>query len=307
VSAGVTGEALVVTDAHVHLWNLEAVALPWLTDPGVAYSGDNRLLPRRFDVAALRRGAGRIRVRASVNVEANPANALEEVRWLQALADDPANAGHPHGIVAGIDFSNADAGRRLEEIAAYPNMRGVRQILNVHADPRYDYVGRHFMREPLWRENLGRLAAFGWSFDLQIYPSQVADALAVIDANPDITFVLNHAGMCADRNDPEARQVWRDGLRQLAARGNVAAKLSGFAMFDHHWTVASLRPLVREAIDAFGPRRCLFASNFPIDGLHSSYEGLWRAYAEIVADLAADDRAGLFSDNALRFYRLTAQ
>jgi predicted TIM-barrel fold metal-dependent hydrolase len=299
------GEPLEVTDAHVHLWDLQAVALPWLADPGVAYSGDNRLLPRRFNALDLRRAAGSIHVRASVHVEANPANALDEVRWLQGLADDPANAGHPHGIVACIDLSNADAVRKLEEFAVHPNMRGVRQILNVHADPRYDYVGRHFMREPAWRENLRRLAGFGWSFDLQIYPSQVADALAIIDANPDVTFVLNHAGMCVDRDSPAARRAWRDGLRELATRGNVAAKLSGFVMFDHDWTVASLRPLVREAIDAFGPERCLFASNFPIDGLHASYQRLWRAYAEIVADLAASERKGLFSDNALRYYRLT--
>jgi predicted TIM-barrel fold metal-dependent hydrolase len=304
VSADADGEAFAVTDAHVHFWDLETVALPWLADPGVAYSGDNRLLPRRFDVADLRRAAGRIPVRASVHVEANPANALEEVRWLQTLADDPANAGHPHGIVACIDFSQSDAARRLEEFAVYPNMRGVRQILNVHALPRYDYVGRHFMREPAWRENLRRLAGFGWSFDLQIYPSQVADALAIIDANPDTSFVLNHAGMCVNRDTAQGMQAWRDGLRQLATRGNVVAKLSGFAMFDHHWSVASLRPFVRETIDAFGPARCLFASNFPLDGLHSSYEGLWRAYAEIVADLAPAERAGLFSDSALRHYRL---
>jgi predicted TIM-barrel fold metal-dependent hydrolase len=75
-------------------------------------------------------------------------------------------------------------------------------------------------------------------------------------------------------------------------------------MFDHRWTVESLRPYVLETIEAFGVDRCMFASNFPIDGLHSSYGALWQAYAETVADASAAEREALFLRNAERYYRI---
>jgi predicted TIM-barrel fold metal-dependent hydrolase len=294
-----------IVDPHVHLWDAGQVNYPWLTHPKVAYSGDNRLLPKRYDVARLLDDAGDITVEMTVDVEANPADPIAEARWLQALADDPANKGHPHGIVACADLSDPNAAALFERLAGCRNMRGIRQILNVHTEARYDYVGRHYMDEPQWRRNLARLALHGWSFDLQIYPSQVPLALEVIDANPGMTFIVNHAGMFVDRNRVQGWREWREGLRNIAARGNTALKLSGFAMFDHHWSVASFRPYVLAAIDVFGAERCMFASNFPIDRLHASYHALWSAYAEIVSGSSEFELDGLFRTNATRCYRLS--
>jgi predicted TIM-barrel fold metal-dependent hydrolase len=293
-----------IVDPHIHLWDTRQVSYPWLANPTVGFSGDNRLLPQQYDVSAFLRDAAGIEVQMSVDVEANPADPLAEAQWLQALADDPANKGHPHGIVACADLSRPDAADLLERLSACRNLRGIRQILNVHADPRYDYVGRHYLLEPRWRENLQRLERHGWSFDLQLYPAQIPVALETIDDNPNIEFIVNHAGMFVDRNGVQGWRQWREGLRSLAARRNTALKLSGFAMFDHHWSVESFRPYVLEAIDAFGAKRCMFASNFPIDRLHASYIALWSAYAEIVSGASEADRAGLFAANAARYYRL---
>jgi predicted TIM-barrel fold metal-dependent hydrolase len=293
-----------VIDPHVHLWDLEAIHLPWLAGAKVAYSGDNRLLPKRYVVADLLRDAGDIELLCTVAVEANPANALAEAWWLQSLADTATSGAHPHGIVAYADLSQPDVTQLLERLTGLSNIRGIRQILNVHADPRYDYVGRHFMGEARWRENLRWLARYGWSFDLQIYPDQVTLALEVIDAHPNTVFVINHACMFVDRNRVQGWHEWRSGLQALAARPNCAIKLSGFAMFDHSWTVESLRPYVLEAIDAFSSARSMFASNFPIDGLHSSYPALWSAYAAIVSGGSESELAGLFHANARRYYRL---
>jgi predicted TIM-barrel fold metal-dependent hydrolase len=302
---GVNAKRLSVVDPHLHLWDRQAVRYPWLDNAGVAFSGDNRLLPDPYGVSQLRHDAVDVNLQMSVHVEANPENSLSEVRWLQSLADDPANGGHPHGIVAYVDLAADEARSRLDELAAHPNLRGIRQILNVHQDAKYDYVGRHFMRESRWRENLSQLARWRWSFDLQLYPSQVDDALAVIDANPGIAFILNHAGMFVDRNSVSGWREWRGALRRMADRSNTAVKISGLAMFDHAWTVESLRPYVLETIDVFGVDRCMFASNFPIDGLHAKYGQLWMAYAAIVADASQADRDALFCDNAIRHYRLS--
>jgi predicted TIM-barrel fold metal-dependent hydrolase len=293
-----------VVDPHVHFWDAGQLRYPWLEKPGVAYSGDNRLLPRRHAVEEFLGSATGIDVLMSVHVEANPGDSLAEVQWLQKLADEPVNCGHPHGIVAYADLSRSDAPSLLERLAACRNVRGIRQILNVHADPRYDYVRRHYLEEAQWSQHLRELARYGWSFDLQIYPHQVPAALKVIRRSEDIQFILNHTGMFVDRDRVDGWREWRAALRELAACGNTAVKISGLAMFDHDWSVESFRPYVLEAIDAFGAARCMFASNFPIDGLHGSYAALWSAYAHIVSGASADERAQLFVENAIRYYRL---
>jgi predicted TIM-barrel fold metal-dependent hydrolase len=295
-----------VVDPHIHLWDTSRVGYRWLANPQVAYSGDNRLLPQRHAVAEFLQAADGMDVRASVHVEANPDDVVGEAQWLQSLADDPVNLGHPHGIVAGADLSAPDAAEILERLSACPNLRGIRQILNRHPDARYNYVSRDYLLEPTWRDNLARLSEHGWSFDLQLYPAQVPAAIEVIAANPDILFIVNHALMLVDGTDAHSRQEWSSALKALAQPHNVALKISGLVMFDHHWSIDSLRPRVLQALDCFGSDRCMFASNFPIDGLHAGYAALWQAYASILEGASDAERAALFCGNARRYYRLRA-
>jgi predicted TIM-barrel fold metal-dependent hydrolase len=295
-----------VVDPHIHLWDLKTHHYPWLANPGVSFVGDARDLKHDYLVADLHADAKEIDVLKVVHVEANhdPADPVEETRWLQSIADSAGSRGMPQGIVAAVDLSAQNAAEVLEGHATFANLRGVRQILNVHTNPLYDYIGGHLMRDPLWRENFALLQRYGLSFDMQLYPSQMEEAAALARAHPDTQFIINHAGMFVDRNSVQGYRAWRDGMRQLAACGNVAVKISGLAMFDHRWTVESLRPYVLETIDTFGTERAMFASNFPVDRLFGSYTDLWNAYASIVADASADERAALFKDNAERFYRI---
>ncbi len=100
----------------------------------------------------------------------------------------------PNAIVAGADLSAENAQEVLEGHAAFANTRGIRQILNVHANPLYDYVGRHYMREPQWRKNFALLKKYSMSFDLQLYPSQMKEAAELAQEHPDTQFIVNHAG-----------------------------------------------------------------------------------------------------------------
>ena len=160
------------------------------------------------------------------------------------------------------------------------------------------------MREPQWRENFALLRRHRMSFDLQLYPSQMEEAAALARAHPDTQFIVNHAGMFVDRSSVAGYRAWRDGMRPLAGCANVSVKISGLAMFDHQWTVESLRPYVLETIDTFGVERAMFASNFPVDRLFGSYEELWHAYASIVDDASAAEKEALFRRNAERIYRI---
>ncbi len=295
-----------VVDSHIHLWDLKTHRYPWLDNPGVSFVGDARDLKHDYLLDDLLGEAGGIDVKKLVHVEANhdPADPVEETRWLQSIADRAESRGMPNAIVAAVDLSAPNAPAWLEAHAAFPNTRGIRQILNVHENKLFDYVGRHYMREPQWRENFALLRRHDLSFDLQIYPSQMEEAAALASAHADTLFALNHAGMFVDRDSVAGYRAWRDGLRMLAACKNVYVKISGLAMFDHHWTVESLRPYVLETIDAFGVERAMFASNVPVDRLFGSYADLWHAYAAIIEGASVAEKEALFCRNAERFYRI---
>jgi predicted TIM-barrel fold metal-dependent hydrolase len=294
-----------VVDPHIHLWDLKTHHYPWLANPGKSFVGDARDLKHDYLIDNFLRESGPVQVLKVVHVDANhdPADPVEETRWLQHVAD---NEGHgmPNAIVAGADLSAENAQEILEAHAAFKNTRGIRQILNVHANPLYDYVSRHYMREPQWRKNFALLKTHSLSFDLQLYPSQMIEAAALAQEHPDTQFIVNHAGMFVDRASVDGFRAWRDGMRALAACPNVAVKISGLAMFDHQWSVESFRPYVLETIDTFGCKRAMFASNFPVDRLFATYERLWNAYASIVKDLSDTEIDALFKSNAERIYRI---
>jgi predicted TIM-barrel fold metal-dependent hydrolase len=147
----------------------------------------------------------------------DPADPLAETRWLQLLADTPGNSSIPQGIVAYADLSAHDVGDLLAAHAKHPNVCSIRQILNVHPDPLYDYTGRQFMREPAWLAGFALLHSHGLSFDLQIYPAQMPEATEVAGRDPDITIILNHTGMFVERSTVIGWRQWRDGMRELAA------------------------------------------------------------------------------------------
>ena len=295
-----------IVDAHHHLWDLEVNRYPWLTGPMHDRGwGDLSPLQRSYGVADLIADIGELPVVKSVHVQANfdPSNPVGESAWLESVADDPASRGFPQAIVGYANLAAPDFRAVLEAHARHPRVRGIRQVLNRHADPSLNRAPEDFLEMPRWRENLGALREHGFSFDAQVYFGQMASLAALACRHEDVVFVLDHAGMPAER-DEAAIAGWRQAMRELAACPNVNVKLSGYGMVDRHWTVESLRPFVLGPIEWFGPRRAMFASNFPVDRLMSSYERLWAAYDEIVADFSVDERRELFAGTAERVYRL---
>lgn len=293
--------SLKVVDPHIHLWDLSSGLYPGLEQPSTGFIGNNAPIARSYLLGEfLGEGGTSVEVLKAVHVEAFPADPVAETRALQAVADA---SPIPLAIIASADLSSPDAEALLTRHAAFPILRGIRQVVNRHPDPLYNYVGRDFMREPAWQQGFKLLAKFGLSFDMQLYPHQFGEAAEIAAANPDTPIIINHAGMWAER-DLAGWRAWRDGLRTLAARPNMFIKISGLGMFDHRFTIDSLRPLVLETVDAFGTDRAMFASNFPVDKLFSNYPILWAAYAGIVAGCSEDEQAALFRTNAERIYRL---
>ncbi len=294
-----------IIDAHHHLWDLERHDYPWLRPEAAHPAGDLAPICRSYRLEDFLADAAGLELVKSVHLQAAMADPVRETAWLQALADDPAGRGFPHGIVAFADLADPHVEAVLERHCAHPNVRGIRFMLNhIEDDPLYCMASRgDWLREPQWRRGYALLEKYELSFDLQVYHHQMADAAALAGRYPGIRMLLNHAGLPV-RRDGAYLDAWRGGMRTLAERPNVAAKISGLTMFHHDWTPELIRPFVLDTIEIFGVDRCMFASNFPVDKLHADYAAIWSAFDQITADFAPAERRALFHDNAARFYRL---
>ena len=153
------------------------------------------------------------------------------------------------------------------------------------------------MQDAQWRAGYKLLAKFNASFDMQVWPWQLAEAAALAKDIPEVPVVLNHTGMPRDWDD-EGVAVWRDGMSAIAGAENVSVKISALGMMKRNWTAEDIRPFVLDTIEIVGIDRCMFASNFPVDSLFSDYATVWRAYDEITSDFSESDRAKLFRENA---------
>lgn len=297
-----------IVDSHHHLWDLERNAYPWNKpedhDRGW---GDLSSLKRTFNVAHLRAEAQAAGVELvnSVHVQANwdPADPVGETRWLAEVAADPASGGLPGAIVAFADLSAANAGDVLAAHAAFDGVRGIRQVLNRHDDPRLNRAPRDYLADAEWQRGFARLADFGLSFDAQIYHHQAGALADLARTNPQTTIILDHALMPAER-DAANLAGWHDAVARLADCPNTVIKISGFGMVDNRWTVDSIRPFVAHCLERFGPDRAMFGSNFPVDRLMADYGRIWQAFDTLTTDLPDSARAALFVGTASRVYRL---
>lgn len=293
-----------VVDAHHHVWR--QADLPWLVGPmQPRIFGPYEPIRRDYPIEEYLDDIAGSGVTQSVYVQANwPADRFEdEAAWVQATAE---RTGWPHAVVGYADVGADDVRPQLDRLARYPLVRGIRMQLHWHENPQYRFATRpDLAADPNLRRNVGRLAEYGWVFELQVFSAQMAGAAELAVACPDVTFVLQHAGMLEDLTEA-GLGTWRAGMRALAACPNVVAKLSALGTFLHRNDPEHIRTIVGETIALFGAERCLFGSNFPIEKLWTSYADLAAAYRAATVSLSPADRQAVFSGTARRVYRLDA-
>lgn len=292
-----------IVDAHHHLWDLSACHYPWLQEKGVVrFFGDPAPIQRNYLADDFRRDAADFQLQDSVHIQVGvaPGDELRETAWLQETGD---RDGLPGAIVAFCELDSPGAPEQLRQQLEFSRLRGVRQIVG-RSDQEDALTGSGGLPDkPLWREHLGLLGELGLSFDLQMTPRQVPKVAELLATTPDTAVALCHCGSPWDQSNA-GLDAWRAGLRLLASLPNVYCKISGLGMFDHSWTVDSVRPIIESCIEIFGAPRSMFGSNFPVDKLHASYGKVWRAYEEIAAPLSPLEQRQLFGDTARSFYRL---
>lgn len=280
-----------VVDAHVHLWDPARTDwYPYLSGRQKLNMGDVSGMSRRFDVPTYLAESAEWNVEKLVNVAAaTGAHSIDETLELDARADTD---GHPDAIIGGIVPTDTvgEAIELLDRQMGASRFRGVR--------PMGVFDG------PLPAADVLRaLQERGLVFELMAHPDQLLAAAAGLGAFHELVVIVEHTGWPRS-NTEEERALWVEGMAALAGLGdNVFCKLSGLAMPLGSMSVAAFTPWLDAAIETFGVDRCMFASNFPVDGMHGTFDELYTTFAAVTSGVDDDALDKLFAANAERVYR----
>lgn len=317
--------SLPIVDAHHHLWKLphDTYLLPEFLADAAPEGGGHKVAASVFaECAAMYRPSGPPELRSIGEVEF--ANGVGAQAASGAFGPVRACA----AMFGSVDLTlGAAAGEILDlhRARAPDRYRGIRPI--VCADPHgaldpWPSAPADMMASEAFRAGARELARRRLALDIWVFHHQLDQVAALARAVPDLEIVLDHlgtplgAGWYADKREA-VFQIWRRGMAEVAACANVVVKLGGLNMhfngFGWHERprppssdelVEANGPYYRAAIDLFGPQRCMFESNFPMDKRSVGWNVLWNAHKKIVAGFSADEKRAMFSGVAMRTYRI---
>ncbi|NUP98241.1 MAG: amidohydrolase family protein [Armatimonadetes bacterium] len=272
-----------VIDSHHHFWRFDTTEYPWISEAMPILRRD--YLPA--DLAAEAAAAG---VDGVISVQAR--QSLAETDWLLELA-----AEHPliRGVVGWLPLAAPGIADLLAEYAVRPGLAGLRHVIQDEPDPE-------FMLGAAFNRGLGQLERHGLVYDLLIYERQLPAALHLVDRHPSQVFVVDH--LAKPRIAAAELEPWRSRLREIARRPNVVCKLSGVVTEADHarWRPEQLRPYVETALEAFGPARLMFGSDWPVCRLACEY-GRWRELVDqFLGGCTAAERAAVMGGTAATVY-----
>jgi len=324
---------LEIVDAHQHLWPAHKTegasdqdaakhAQPWSS-----YSFEEF----QRDTMTGHRVTGSVYVECGARYRTDGPGRLRPVGETEAVAGLEMRGGLCAGMVAFADLTvGAGVGEVLDAHLGVLNsrVRGVRHIVAWDPDPDVYATSRRppagLLEDPEFLAGVAEVEARELSFETWVYFHQLPELAQFADTHPDLTIILDHlGGPAATGRHARARgdvlRTWRTAMAALSRRPNVAVKLGAIGMRAFTGTELFAKPVltsqdisdywgaeIRFCIDTFGPARCMFESNFPVDRALCDYAMLWNAYKRIAADYSDFDKSLLFAGTARATYRLPA-
>ena len=318
---------LPIIDPHHHFWHTAHRGMYFLPELLADIGGGHNIVSTVFlECQAMYRATGPVEMRP-----------VGEVEFVNGIAAMSASGGYGACRVAEAIIGHADLtiGARVREVLEAELAAGGGRFRGIRYGVAWDgseaigkfvsrFVPPHQLADPKFREGFGQLAKLGLSFESWQYHPQLPEAIELARAFPDTTIILNHVGGVlgvgpyAGKRE-ENLAVWRNNISELAKSPNVNVKLGGLGMtsfgFGFHDLDAppsseelakAWRPYVEHCIEAFGPERCMFESNFPPDKQSCGYTELWNAFKRITSGASAAEKKALYSATAARVYRITA-
>ncbi|GAB3363418.1 MULTISPECIES: amidohydrolase family protein [Giesbergeria] len=248
---------------------------------------------------------------------------------VQSTLPQPSTPFIAHGIVGYVDLRRGAAVREVleaHEAAGEGRFRGVRHLATWDTDSSLanplTAAPKGLLADAGYRVGLAELSARGLSYDAWLFWPQLGELCDVADALPNLPIIVDHCGGVVRIGSYAGREAevfsgWRAGMHELARRPNVFVKLGGLGMringfgFEHkalppssELLATTWRPWMLTCIEVFGPKRCMFESNFPVDKGSYSYVNGWNAFKRLTQELSAAERQELFQGTARRVYRL---
>ncbi|APC90746.1 MULTISPECIES: amidohydrolase family protein [Francisella] len=296
-----------IIDSHMHLWD-KRNNYSWLESSDVNLEkmlGDYSSLRTNFLVPDYIKLAKANKIIQSIHVEAFgfPEDPVNETKWLQEQAN---KYGFPNGIVAYAKLDEANIEEILYRHTRFKNMRGIRMVLNWHDVDHLRMTDRpDYMKDKNWLNGFSLLEKYNLSFDLQVFDHQLADAKHLALEFPNTQIILEHLAWPTDLT-PEGFVNWQKNIASIAACSNVVVKLSCFGCaFQRKVSEQVICKYIKATIDAFGPDRCLFGSNFPPDSLFYKLDEVITLVKKASEHLGYEAQRKIFFSNAKRIYRLT--
>ncbi|MGW7069326.1 amidohydrolase family protein [Streptomyces sp. NPDC054855] len=278
-----------IVDSHHHVWDLSVRDQEWITGDELAP------IRRTFSLADLLPQARAADVTATVLVQT--VTVAEETPEFLALAADSDLVA---GVVGWTDLTRPDVGdtlRRLRELPGGQHLVGIRHQVQGEPDPQW-------LLRPDVRRGLAAVGAAGLAYDLVVLPHQLPACVEAAREHPGLTFVLDHLGKPPVASG--ALEPWAAAVRSLAALPNTVCKLSGLVTeaAPRTWTVDDLRPYADTVLDAFGPDRLMFGSDWPVCTLAATHAEVVDVAQRLTDSLTEGERAALFAGTATRVYGL---
>ncbi len=271
-------------DAHQHFWELGRFDYTWLDDPQLT------AIRRSFLPSDLGAHIKQVGVDKTIFVQTQ--HNVAENRWVLELAEQN---DFICGVVGWVDLASVNCEDQLLEFKDHPRFVGVRHV--THDEPDEDFI----VRDDVVR-GLKVLEKHSVPFDLLFYVKHLHHAVTLAKQLPELPMVIDHLS----KPEIRAQRVdnWIDNFRAAANYPNIFCKLSGMITEAdwQNWRVADLKQYVDLAIEAFGPERCMFGTDWPVCELAGSYQQVHDALVECVTTLSNDEQAKIFGETARRFY-----
>lgn len=281
-----------IVDTHQHLWDLEKLRLPWLKDePSI----NKNFVTSDFVEAT--KGLGVVKA-IYMEVAVDDADLNLEVDYVTNLCNDKTNP--TVAAVIGGRPASKDFAKYLTRHKYNPYIRGIRQVLHVPETPQGFCLQEEFV------QGIQLLGKVGLTFDLCMRSQEIGDALKLVNACPDTRFILDHCGN-AGVHDADLTQ-WKKDMEAIAGCERVIGKISGVIASGKGgtWSIENLSPIINHTWDVFGPDRVVFGGDWPVCTLGATYAQWVKALKEIASSRSTEHQRKLFSENAIKHYKIEA-
>ncbi len=272
-------------DAHHHFWRYDPVEYDWIDE-------SMKDIRRDFLPADLQAEIHHAGVEGVVSVQAR--QTVSETEWLLKLAGENEFI---KGVVGWVPLTEPSVSETLSRFAVDRKLKSVRHVLQGEADPGY-------MLRPEFERGLREVTRLGLSYDVLVLERQLPQIIHLVDRHPDQVFVVDH--LAKPRVKDHQLSPWKEQMAALAKRPHVYCKISGLATEAayHNWSEDELRPYIDVVLNAFGPRRCMFGSDWPVCKVAIDYNAWVHILQRALAKFTAEEQARVWAGTAAEAYRL---